>query len=171
MLYLLSILLVLVNFLWLMLVFFALPGNWLMVISTCLFAWWRAEDHVFSIYILIVITTLAVIGELVEFFGGMGGARKAGAGWVGSIGAILGAISGAVLGTLLVPIPLMGTLLGTCIGAGTGAWALELSAGRQMPQSIRTGLGAGLGQLLGTTTKFVIGLIIWLTVAIAVFWP
>jgi hypothetical protein len=41
MIYFLSLLLVLLNAVWLVLVFFALPGNWLIVISTCVFAWWR----------------------------------------------------------------------------------------------------------------------------------
>jgi len=65
--YLLLILLILLNVVWLVLVIFGLPGNWLIVISTCLFAWWRWEDGVFSIYTLIAIVTLAVLGELFEF--------------------------------------------------------------------------------------------------------
>ena len=148
MLYLWSILLILLNTVWLGMVLFALPGNWLIVISTCLFAWWRADDGVFSIYTLIAIAILALAGELVEFFSGMGGAKKAGAGWRGSLGAIIGAITGAVLATFLLPIPLLGTLLGACVGAGLGAWAFELSAGRQMKDSLASGLGAGLGQFL-----------------------
>ena len=80
MLYLWSILLILLNALWLVLVVFGLPGNWLIVISACLFAWWRAEDNIFSIYTLIAVVALAVLGELIEFFAGAGGAKRAGAG-------------------------------------------------------------------------------------------
>ncbi len=105
MVYLWSILLILVNAFWLLFVLFGLPGNWLIVISSCLFAWWRAEDGVFSIHTLFAITALAVLGELVEFFGGMGGAKKAGAGWRGALGALLGAVTGAILGTFAIPIP------------------------------------------------------------------
>jgi len=171
MVYLWSILLILVNAFWLLLVVFGLPGNWLIVISSCLFAWWRAEDGVFSIYTLVAITALAVLAELVEFFGGMGGAKKAGAGWRGALGALLGAFTGAILGTFAVPIPFFGTVLGACIGAGIGALVLELSAGRQMKESVRFGVGAGLGEFLGITSKFVIGILIWLIVAVAAFWP
>ncbi len=171
MLYVWLIALLLLNAVWLAMVPFALPGNWLIVITTALFAWWRADDAVFSIYTLIAIAVLALLGELIEFFGGMGGARKAGARLRGSLGAIIGAITGAVLGTFIIPIPFLGTLLGSCIGAGLGAWALESLGGRQMHESVHTGLGAGLGQLLGTTTKLAIGFIIWLTVAVAAFWP
>jgi len=171
MLYLFSISLVLVNFVWLVLVVFGLPGNWLIVISTCLFAWWHWETKVFSIYTLIAIVVLAIIGELFEFFGGMRGARKSGASWPGSVAALAGAVTGAILGTFFIPIALLGTLLGACIGAGLGAWALEFSRGAKMKESTRHAVGAGLGEFLGITSKFAIGIIIWFIVTIAVFWP
>ena len=171
MLYLLLVLLILVNVIWLVLVLFGLPGNWLIVTSTCLFAWWRWEDGVFSIYTLIVIGVLAGLGELFEFLGGMRGAKRAGASWQGSIAALAGAIAGAILGTFMIPMLFLGTVLGACIGAGLGAWAVEVSRGRKMEESVRCGLGAGLGELLGITAKVTAGIIIWLTVAVAAFWP
>ena len=169
MLYLWLTILVFTNAIWLVLVPFALPGNWLIVVSTSMVAWWQWEKHPFSIYTLAAIFILAILGELVEFFGGIGGARKAGAGFRGSIGAILGAVAGAIVGTGFLPF--FGTILGSCIGAGIGAWALELTAGRQMAESIHLGCGAGVGQFLGTTAKFTIGVTIYLIVAIAAFWP
>jgi len=111
------------------------------------------------------------VGELAEFFGGMCGARKAGARFLGSLGAILGAFTGALLGTFLIPIPFLGTLLGSCIGAGTAAAALEMLGGRRIQESVHLGLGTGIGQFLGTTAKIVVGVLIWLTVTIAAFWP
>jgi len=166
-----STLLVLINAFWLLLVAFGLPGNWLVVISTCLFAWWRWDDKVFSIYTLIAIVVLAIAGELFEFFGGMRGAKKAGASWLGSIAALFGALTGAVIGTIFIPIPLLGTLLGACIGAGFGAWAMELLCGKKLEGSARYAVGAGLGELLGITGKFAVGIIIWLIIAVAAFWP
>jgi len=171
MLYFWLIVLILLNAVWLATVPFALPGNWLIVITTSLFAWWRWDDGVFSIYTLLVITILALVGELFEFFGGIGGAKRAGAGWRGSLGAIIGAITGAVLGTFFLPVPFLGTLLGACIGAGLGTLAFESFAGRLMRDSLTFSFGAGLGQFLGSTTKIVIGLLVWLIVAIAAFWP
>jgi len=170
MLYLWSTLLILLNSVWLVLVVFGLPGIWLIVISTCLFAWWRWADGVFSIYTLLAITVLAVLGELVEFLAGAGGAKRAGAGWRGSIGALLGALTGAIFGTVLLPIPLLGTLIGACVGAGLGAWGLELSGGRKLQDSARFAMGAGIGEFLGITSKFILGILIWLIVAVAVFW-
>jgi uncharacterized protein YqgC (DUF456 family) len=171
MLYLWSTMLILLNAVWLALVPFALPGNWLIVITTALFAWWHAEDSIFSSYTLIAITALALLGELVEFFGSVVGARKAGARFRGSLGAIIGALAGAVLGTFLIPIPLLGTLLGSCAGAAIMAFIFELSSGRRMEDSVRLGFGAGLGRFLGTSTKIALGLLIWLIVAVAAFWP
>ena len=134
------ILLIIVNAFWLVLVPFALPGNWLIVITTALFAWWQAENKVFSIYTVIAIAVLALLGEIVEFFAGAGGAKKAGAGWPGAIAAIIGAISGAIAGTFVVP--LLGTIIGACLGAGTAATIVELAMGKTTDASIRSGVGA-----------------------------
>ena len=165
------IILLVLNALCLLLVLFALPGNWLIVALTCLFAWWRAEDDVFSIYTLIAIGVLATLGELFEFFGGMGGARKSGARWFGAFGALLGVIIGAIVCTFMIPIPMLGTVIGACLGAGVGAWVFEMAAGRKMEESARSGLGAGLGELVGITIKISLGFVIWGIVAVAAFWP
>jgi uncharacterized protein YqgC (DUF456 family) len=169
MVYLWSVFLVVLNTAWLCLNAFGLPGNWLMLISTCAFAWWRRSEGVFSIYTLIVIAMLAVAGELVEFFAGMSGARRAGASWRGSVGALMGAVVGAVVGTLVTPV--IGTVFGACVGAGVGAWGLELTAGKRMKESVRYGLGAGVGELVGITSKLALGALIWLIVAVGAFWP
>jgi len=171
MVYLWSIVLVILNSAWLGLVVFGLPGNWLIVISTCLFAWWRWGNSVFSIYTLITILVLAVLGELAEFTAGVIGARKSGASWPGSIAALFGAVTGAIFGTFLIPIPLLGTLLGACLGAGLCVWAMEFSRGKKAEHSLRYAVGAGLGEFFGITTKFALGVVIWFVVAVAAFWP
>jgi len=171
MVYLWSTILVLLNSAWLGLVVFGLPGNWLIVISTCLFAWWQWDNSVFSIWTLIAIVVLAALGELVEFSAGMIGAKKSGASWPGSIFALLGAVTGAVLGTFLIPIACFGTLLGACFGAGLSVWGLEFARGKEAKQSVRYALGAGLGEFFGISTKFALGIVIWLIVAVAAFWP
>jgi uncharacterized protein YqgC (DUF456 family) len=162
-------LLIMLNGFWLILTLFVLPGNWLIVITTALFAWWQWEHNVFSIYTLIAIAVLAFSGEVVEFFAGAGGAKKAGAGWLGAIAAIFGAITGAVIGTIV--LPLFGTILGACLGAGLAATVVELAMGKTTDASIRSGFGASLGHLIGSTAKLAIGVALWLIVAIAAFWP
>lgn len=166
----LSILIAL-NAAWLLLVLFGLPGNWLMVLTTCLFAWWKWDQQVFSGWTLIAITSLALLGELIEFLAGMMGARRAGASWRGSMAAVFGAILGAIVGTFTIPVPLLGTVLGASLGAGLAVWAMETSRGASSEHSFRRGIGAGIGQLIGTTSKLMMGLAIWLVIAVAAFWP
>ncbi len=156
----------LVNLLWLGMVLFALPGNWLMILTAFVFDWLIA-DKIFSVWTLGIVILLAVFGEILEFFGGAGGARKTGAGKRAAVGAIIGAVIGAVIGTFIIPVPVFGTLLGSCFGAGLGAWAMEITRGSEAKQAVRSAAGAGLGQLVGITSKFAVGVIIWIILAIA----
>ncbi len=167
MLYVWITLLLIINAFWLMLVPFALPGNWLIILTTSLFTWWQWGNGVFSIYTLVAVAILALIGELVEFLAGAGGAKKAGAGWPAALAAIAGAVTGAIMGTLV--LPLFGTIIGACIGAGLAAYFVELAIGKKPEESMRSGLGASVGYLIGSTTKFAIGCAIWLIIAIAAF--
>ncbi len=162
-------LLTLLNACWLATVPFTLPGNWLMLMTTYLFAWWQWERGIFGWPILIFVTVLALIGELIEFFAGPGGARKAGAGWMGALAAIGGAVAGAIVGTGIVPF--FGTILGACLGAGLLTWIAERIAGREHNHSVRSGVGAGTGVLIGILSKFCIGCLIWLLITVAAFWP
>jgi hypothetical protein len=81
----------------------------------------------------------------------------------------MGAVVGATIGTLV--LPLVGTVFGACIGAGVGAWGLELTAGKEMKESFHCGFGAGVGEFVGITSKLALGVLIWLIIAVAAFWP
>ncbi|HSW44229.1 MAG TPA: DUF456 domain-containing protein [Phycisphaerae bacterium] len=170
-------LLVLLNAGWWIAGVFGLPGNWLMILGTAILAWvYRApadgsESGMFSAHVLVAIVILAFVGEILEFLAGSVGAARAGATRQGSAGALVGGIAGAILGTFLIPIPIVGSLMGSAAGAGLGAVGLELSSGRAMQGSLKAGLGAGAGRILGTVLKLVVGALIWLTVAVAAFWP
>jgi uncharacterized protein YqgC (DUF456 family) len=165
------VLLLLFNLVCLALVPFALPGNWLMIVATALFAWWQRDNHIFSVYTLGAVVVLAVIVEIVEFLGGFGGARHAGARWQGAAGAIFGAVIGGIVGTFVIPVPILGTLLGACIGGGLGTFLIEAAGGGAIEHAFRTGIGAGVGVFVGTAAKFIVGVAIWLTIAVAAFWP
>jgi uncharacterized protein YqgC (DUF456 family) len=142
-----------------------------MVLSTSLFAWWTWDRGVFSGATLIVIAVLAAVGELIEFLGGMVGARKAGASWRASLAGILGAILGALFGTIMFPVPVVGTIVGACLGVGLAVWIVETGRGAHPDVSFRRAVGAGMGEFIGILSKFVVGVAIWLTIAIAAFWP
>jgi len=163
--------LVLLNLLWLILVLFGLPGNWLMALSTSLFAWWTWDRGVFSGGTLIAIAVLAALGELIEFLGGMVGARRAGASWRASLAGILGALIGAFAGTIMFPVPVVGTIVGACLGVGLAVWIVETGRGAYPDVSFRRAVGAGMGEFIGILSKFAVGVAIWLTITIAAFWP
>lgn len=172
-----AIILVLVNAVWLCLTLLGLPGNWLMVAGTVLLAWWRwdthrpAGDQMFSIGTLAAIVLLAGAGEILEFLAAALGAKRAGASRRGAWGALGGGFVGGIVGTFLIPIPLLGTLVGACLGAGFCAWGLELAGGRTHRASVHAAVGAGAGRLLGTMIKLAIGILIWIVIAVAAFWP
>jgi len=161
------ILLVVANTCFVFLTFFAIPGNWLIVAATCLFAWMFRDQQFFSVYTLVVIAALAAVGEIVELFSGVGGAKRAGASFYGAAGALAGMLLGALAGTFLIPVPFLGTVVGSCSGAALGCVLIELFAGRDIKKTFRFGLGAGVGVFVGTMTKFIIGCTICLIILIA----
>lgn len=171
MLYLWLFILILLNTVWLALVAFGLPGNWLIVVGTGLFAWWQWDAGVFSIGTLVAVAVLALLAELAEFGAGMIGARKSGASWRGSTAALFGAMIGALSGTFFIAVPLLGAVIGACLGAGLGVWAVEISRGQHRDRSLRSGVSAGLGALVGILSKLAAGVVIWLVVAVAAVWP
>jgi len=172
--YLLATILTLLNTAWLALTLFGLPGNWLMVLGALLVAWWQSGESaatpMFGGHVLLTVVALALLGELCEFLAAVAGSKVAGGTRRGATGALLGAILGAVAGTLLIPLPVIGSLLGTCGGAAAGAWAFELRGGGWR-LATRSGVGAGVGRLLGTVAKLAVGVAIWLIVTGAAFWP
>ncbi|MGA2914751.1 MAG: DUF456 family protein [Sedimentisphaerales bacterium] len=167
MIYLWLILLILINTFWLGLVFFSLPGNWLMIITVILFALW--QRGIFSVYTITAAVVLAFLGEVFEFLAGAGGAKVAGGGEKAMAAAIIGAIVGAILGTFFIPIPIFGTLLGSALGAAIAVLIVERKAGKEMKQSLKIATGAGLGRFAGLGAKIIVGVIIWLIFAIAAF--
>ena len=71
-----SILLLLVNAGGVVLVLLQLPGTWLMLAATAGVAAWRWEHQLITVWTLIALTLLALLGELVEFLGPAWGAAK-----------------------------------------------------------------------------------------------
>lgn len=171
-----AIALTLINALWLALVLFGLPGTWLMVLSTAVVAWIQYRPGVdlahqpISIWTLVALLVLAVVGEILEFIAGAAGAKRAGGSGRGALAAIAGGFVGAILGTFLIPVPVLGSLMGAAGGAGMAAWFVELTGGSGHTAAMRIGWGAGVGRLLGTVYKIIVGAMIWLIAAVAAFW-
>ncbi|MBI4578998.1 MAG: DUF456 family protein [Planctomycetes bacterium] len=172
-----AVVLTLVNLAWLATIAVGVPGTWLMVLSTDVAAWlqWQpgrpATEQVIGIWPLAIIVALALIGEVLEFAAGAAGARKAGGTRRSALAAIVGGLVGGIVGTFVIPIPLVGSLLGAAAGAGLAAAGAAMTGGKNVDDSVRIGVGAGVGRLLGTVYKLATGGAIWLIAAIAAFWP
>ena len=159
----------LLNAVWLALVFFYLPGNWLIVLTTGALAWWQRDVQAISFWTVGVMAFLALIGEVIEFMAGMGGAKKAGAGWLASISAGGGGLGGGGGGGGLISIPFSRPLVGAGVRGRAGGGGLWWGGGDEQGDEVRSGVGAGVGVFIGTASKIAIGAVLWLMAAIAVF--
>ena len=137
-----------------------MPGNWLMVAATAVYAYLVPQQSPvhFGWGVVAAMTVLAALGELIEFVAGSLGAVKVGASKRGALLALAGSVAGGVVGIFVgLPIPLIGpivaALLFACLGALGGAMLGESWAGRNLHQSWQVGKGAFWGRLLGTLAK------------------
>jgi uncharacterized protein YqgC (DUF456 family) len=156
-------------------VVFGLPGSWLLILMALLIEVAdtlylpEGERQTFHWWVLIVCIVLAGIGELLEFFAGMLGAKTAGSSKYGVWGALIGGLGGAILGLF---IPLIGSLVGALLGTFLGAIAGELIwQKRSLQDSVVPATGATIGRILGSLSKVPIAFAIWLLLVVSVFWP
>lgn len=154
---------------------FTLPGNWIMLLLTALFAWFYPDEGGRGVgwTAVGVIAGLAVLGEVLELAAGAAGAAKKGGSRRGMVLAVGGAVVGSILGAIAgVPIPIVGPIVaavgGGALGAFVGAYLGEMWKGKTSGESISIGTAALIGRLLGTTSKLIVGAIIVVVSAIAV---
>jgi uncharacterized protein YqgC (DUF456 family) len=149
-------------------ILFNLPGAWLMVFVAIMVEWWQPDEYMFSWTTLIIVTGLAMLGEILEFMLGAAGSRQAGGSRRAAALAIAGGIFGAIIGTPF-PIPVAGTLIGACVGAFAGSLIGDLWARRPLLSSVEAGRGAAIGRLWGTVAKMIVGGVIVLVLGVAAF--
>lgn len=164
-------LLLLVNAVGVFLVLLQLPGTWLIVLATSSVAWWRWDHQLFTVWTLIALVVLGVVGEIVEFVGAAAGAAKEKSSKRAIVLAIVGGIVGALVGTVALSfLPILGTLIGAVVGSGLFSMLGDLWAGREMHMALRVGKGAALGRLWGSLAKVAVACVMWLVVLVAMFW-
>jgi uncharacterized protein YqgC (DUF456 family) len=140
----------------LVLVPFGLPGLWLMVLGVIGYGW-LTGFYTVGAGIIALVTGLAFLGEIVEWWLGFrfamkyGGSRRAG--W----GALIGGIVGAIVG---VPVPVLGSIIGAFIGSFAGAALFEYTRERHARVAVRAGWGAMLGRAAAAGVKIAVGLVI-----------
>jgi len=143
---------------------FGLPGNWMIVAATALYAWLTSgpdSGHMGWAAVAIV-TGLAVFGELVELGASAAGVKRVGGSRRGAVLALFGSVVGAMTGLFVgTPIPVIGSVIAALLFAGLGAFIGavlgERTAGRTWTNSCQVGRAAFLGRLIGTMAKTVVG--------------
>lgn len=142
----------------------SMPGNWLIVVVTAIYAYFfpEAASSGVGIYGIGILVVLAILGEVLEFVAGAAIAGKQGASRRAMALAVVGTMAGSVLGAIFtLPIPILGPILGAVFGgaagAFAGAWLGELWKGKSHDQGMRVGTGAMVGRLLGTSGKLLVG--------------
>jgi uncharacterized protein YqgC (DUF456 family) len=132
-------------------------GNWIILAAVAL-AWLLTGNAYFGIWGFVILTVLAILGEVVEAIAAGYGAKKFGGGGKSMIAAIVGCIGGAIVFTPLIPIPLVGTLIGAIVGSFAGASLVEyLIENRHHSEAVKVGFGAALGKVAGVFGKMLTG--------------
>jgi hypothetical protein len=137
-----------------------LPGLWLMLASAAVYAW-ITHGAFIGWWTLLILLILATTAELIEFLSSGAGAKRAGGGKAGLIGAIVGGILGGIF-LSIIPIPILSTLVGVCLGTFFGAMVGEFAMGREITHSAVIGFGAAKGRLFGTMIKMGFGCVMLL---------
>jgi hypothetical protein len=142
-----------------------LPGTWLMLLGAALYGTLASRAGP-GLLTLVGLLSIAVAGEVIEFWLSQrftlryGGSNAAG--W----GALGGGLVGAFVG---LPVPVVGPLIGAFAGAFVGALIVELTRGRDTPSAARAARGALLGRLLGSAAKGACGVVMaaWIMGAVS----
>lgn len=107
------------------LVIFNLPGNWLLVSVTGIYAIFFPFDQGQTSFwwVLTPVILIALLGEAIEFLVSTVGSKSAQVSNGAIVASFIGGIFGAIIG---VPIFLIGALFGLLIGVFLGAFLYEL---------------------------------------------
>ena len=162
-----AIILVLLNALCVASNLLMLPGNWFMVATLCLFLLSAGQPDTGPNWItLLIVASLAVVGECLEMFTGSAKAAKLGASRRAMILSLALSMIFSIVGTFVIPIPVVGTaigaVLGAAVGAFGGAWLGEAWKGTAVDQRTQIGTAAMKGRLLGMFAKITIGVAIFI---------
>jgi uncharacterized protein YqgC (DUF456 family) len=106
---------------------------------------------------LLILTGLALFGELLEFVIGTFYVARKGATKFGVLAAFVGGLMGAVLGNGVVPV--IGAVLGSFVGAFAGAVLGEYNNNLKLEPSLRVGGHAFLGRVAAMMIKHFVALV------------
>lgn len=152
----------------LLLNFFTLPANWIMIALVFIWALVNPHPGKTDFWYFLSVLGLSLFGEVVEFVAQAWGAKKYGSTTTGMFAGLIGAIVGAIVG---LPF-LFG--FGALVGALSGAWffcyGAERLRGRTSEEAWIAAKGALYGRFFGIFLKCGIGVLILLLTYKAI-WP
>ena len=155
-----------------------LPGNWLMVAATAVYAYLMPAHAPTALgwKMVLALLVFAILGELVELLSGAMGTAKAGGSRWGAVLALLGSVLGSLIGIVVgLPIPLIGSILAAvlfaALGAMTGAVVGEILVGRNLDATWQVAKLAFWGRLAGTVGKLLLGAMMVAVVVAALLLP
>ena len=123
-----------------------IPGIILTVAAALIFILWKGLAAL-GLFNFCLILAMGLAYLLIDWLGGILGAAKFGGSKYGIWGAIIGGLAG---------IP-FGGILGVIIGTMIGATVFELLLNRaEIKRSLKIGLGAGVGFMLGAVGKVIV---------------
>ena len=138
-----------------------LPGNWLMILSLCLFLLTAGTTTGPDWKTLIICLLLAIAAEVLEMVTGAAKAKKKGASRRAMVLSLVGSFAGSIGGAFVIPIPVIGSAVGAVLGAAAGAfggaWAGEKWSGTDAQRSREIGTAAMNGRMIGLLAKLAIG--------------
>ncbi len=102
-----------------------------------------------SWFLVLIFGVLTILSVILDYFGGVIGAKKYGATKWGLIGSVIGGIAGFF----------MGGIVGLIFGPFFGAVLLELVFGKDLRGAFKSGVGTLVGFLGGAIAKLAIGVI------------
>jgi len=136
-------------------IFFTTFGTLIILIGSGLYAV-MTEFSVITPKVFVLLLTLYLCGEILEYVLIIAGAKKLGASNAAVAGAIIGGILGAIMGSVFFGI---GLILGTFFGIFLGAFLVELILQKDLISSLKAGAGSLLGRVGSIATKIIIVII------------
>jgi len=138
-------------------IFFTTFGTLIILIGAIFYSF-LTDFLILDIRALIILLTLYLCGEVLEYVFIIIGSKKFGASNAAVIGAIVGGILGAVVGAPLLGI---GLLLGTFLVIFLGAFLVELIIQKDLVKSLKAGLGGVIGRVGSIVAKVIIAIIMF----------
>lgn len=133
-------------------IFFTTFGTLIILIGAILYAF-LTSFSIIGLNALLVLLTLYLCGEVLEYVFIILGAKKFGASNAAAIGAVIGGIIGAVAGAVFFGI---GLILGAFLGIFLGAFLVEMLLQKNLVKSLKAGAGSVIGRVGSIVVKVAI---------------